>query len=148
MDQYKDDGGIPSAGTKEHRIYIGNRDDWVCGLCKEPIDKTLSPFESDWAGVVGHIIPKSLGGKNSDSNRQIAHFKCNATKGNTSLPPDVLKDVETERVRRMAIAKATRIKRAERIATHNEMLERRMELRHLMKSRVSIPIDPDDIWNQ
>jgi 5-methylcytosine-specific restriction endonuclease McrA len=73
--------GTPAVGTPAHRQRIGDRDSWRCGICTEPVDPALSVYESIWAAVVDHIIPRSRGGSHDDSNIQIAHYECNRLKG-------------------------------------------------------------------
>lgn len=73
--------GLPRVGTVEHKIRIGERDSWICGICHQPIDSALSVYESDDAATVDHIVPRVAGGTHEDSNLQIAHLKCNNAKG-------------------------------------------------------------------
>ena len=40
---------------------IGERDGWICGICDEPIDKTLR-FPNQQSPSLDHIKPLSLGG--------------------------------------------------------------------------------------
>lgn len=72
--------GLPRVGSKAFRMYIGNRDGWICGLCGLPIDPSL-PYTSEGFGVIDHILPKTKGGGHQETNLQIAHFECNANKG-------------------------------------------------------------------
>lgn len=77
--------GLPGIGTKAHRIRIGQRDGWFCGICWQPIDPDLSVYESIWASVVDHKQPKWAGGTHEDDNLQIAHYECNRIKGKEVL---------------------------------------------------------------
>lgn len=52
---------------------IWNWESKICGLCSKPID---GDFHID------HIMPISLGGEHSAENVQLAHPKCNMSKGN------------------------------------------------------------------
>jgi len=73
--------GLPRVGTVAHKIRIGERDGWTCGICHQPIDPALSVYESDDAATVDHIVPRVAGGTHEDGNLQIAHLRCNNAKG-------------------------------------------------------------------
>lgn len=47
----------------------------ICALCGEPIEKYLD-------SSIDHIVPKSKGGSDHNSNLQITHMRCNSEKGN------------------------------------------------------------------
>ena len=72
--------GLPYFGTPEFKAYIGNRDGWICGLCKLTIDPNLTVYESDWAAVIDHVIPRWAGGSNDTNNLRITHYECNRLK--------------------------------------------------------------------
>lgn len=57
------------------------RDDWICGLCSEPVDPSLAWPHAKSASL-DHAIPLSRGGAHSMSNTQCAHLDCNVSKGN------------------------------------------------------------------
>ena len=63
------------------REEIFARDNWICGLCQEPIDPELKWPESGFASI-DHIVPISLGGDDTPANVQAAHLRCNISKGN------------------------------------------------------------------
>jgi hypothetical protein len=58
---------------------IGERDDWTCGICSEPVDQTVS-CPHPMAATVDHIVPISRGGAHTLANVQIAHMVCNSRK--------------------------------------------------------------------
>ena len=97
-------GEKPRAGTKSNRLRIAERDGWVCGICSLPIDSTLSPFESDQAASIDHIIPRIAGGSHDDDNLQISHLACNYRKGTSGyhrqraarIPQPVVRKPKTE----------------------------------------------------
>lgn len=60
---------------------IFERDDWVCGLCREPIPRD-APRRDPMSASLDHIVPLSLGGLHSPENTQAAHLICNGRKGN------------------------------------------------------------------
>lgn len=55
------------------RDILAVRDNWMCGLCGEPVTR------ENWS--LDHILPLSKGGEHSYGNTQIAHRLCNARKG-------------------------------------------------------------------
>lgn len=66
---------------------IYTRDDWVCGICGEAIDRDV-PAGWKRAGSIDHIIPLSRGGNHTRDNVQAAHISCNSKKGNL-LPEEM-----------------------------------------------------------
>ena len=63
------------------RDEIGDRDGWVCGICREPLDRTLRWPESD-SQSLDHVVPLSKGGLHRSGNVRIAHLGCNVKRGN------------------------------------------------------------------
>lgn len=61
-------------------LEIYERDDWVCGLCRLPIDRELQ-HPHLMSASVDHIVPLAQGGDHSRANVQAAHFLCNSRKG-------------------------------------------------------------------
>lgn len=62
------------------RRKIGDRDDWVCGLCGDSIDRN-EEVPHPYAATIDHIVPRARGGSDELNNLQIAHFRCNSEKG-------------------------------------------------------------------
>jgi 5-methylcytosine-specific restriction endonuclease McrA len=62
------------------RTEIGDRDDWTCGICGLPVDKTLR-FPDRQSPSLDHVIPLSLGGHHTQANSRIAHWICNVRRG-------------------------------------------------------------------
>lgn len=67
------------------RSEIGDRDGWVCQLCREPVDSSLD-YPDPWSASVDHVVPLSEGGDDVRSNVQIAHLRCNLKKGAAGAP--------------------------------------------------------------
>lgn len=65
------------------KFEIFKRDNWICQLCKEPVDPDCE-FPSLRYATVDHIIPLSVEGTPGHvwGNVQLAHFSCNSRKGN------------------------------------------------------------------
>lgn len=67
----------------------------ICGICGQPVDKTLR-YPHPMSACIDHIIPIDRSGHPSDiSNLQLAHWKCNRAKANKLIfPKDGKKDDE------------------------------------------------------
>ena len=58
----------------------------ICGICGQPVDKTIKAPDP-MSPTVDHIIPVSKGGHPSDlQNLQLAHRWCNRQKSNKITP--------------------------------------------------------------
>ena len=74
----------PRAGALPSFIDIAERDHWMCGICRKPVNKTRK-FPDPLAGSIDHLLPVSCGGDHDPSNLQLAHFRCNWTKGSSAV---------------------------------------------------------------
>lgn len=63
---------------------VADRDGWICGICKNPVDPWLT-WPDGQSKSLDHIIPMSKGGEHVRSNVQVAHLDCNTRKSN-SIP--------------------------------------------------------------
>lgn len=63
-----------------NRIQIFERDKWICGLCDEFVDKSVS-YPDPRSASLDHIVPLALGGDHTKENCQLAHLDCNIRKG-------------------------------------------------------------------
>ena len=63
------------------RLEVADRDNWICGLCHGPVDSTLK-YPDPLSASLDHITPLSLGGLHIRANAQLAHLRCNLSKGN------------------------------------------------------------------
>jgi len=61
-----------------HEVF--ERDGWVCGLCTEPVDRSVA-HPHPMSASLDHIVPLSKGGKHSRDNTQCSHLTCNVAKG-------------------------------------------------------------------
>jgi len=59
--------------------YIFERDNWVCGICGQKINKRLK-WPNPRSKSIDHIVPISKGGANAPINVQSAHLRCNISK--------------------------------------------------------------------
>ncbi|MEU5477425.1 HNH endonuclease [Streptomyces mirabilis] len=62
------------------RREIGDRDGWVCGICKEPIDALLA-WPDRYSPSIDHIVPLVYGGTHTRANVRITHVICNVRRG-------------------------------------------------------------------
>ena len=51
----------------------------ICGICGQPVDKSLK-YPDPFSPTVDHIIPCARGGSDDLDNLQLAHRKCNREK--------------------------------------------------------------------
>jgi 5-methylcytosine-specific restriction endonuclease McrA len=72
--------------TKVVPIEVFERDQWICGLCGESVDRTLA-YPDPHSASLDHRIPLSRGGSHDLENVQLAHLRCNIAKGNRILAP-------------------------------------------------------------
>ena len=66
------------------RLDIYQRDRWVCQLCLTEVDSTLKA-PNPMRASLDHVIPLSRGGTHNSDNVQLAHYKCNVSRGNDPL---------------------------------------------------------------
>lgn len=62
------------------RSEIGDRDDWICGLCREPVDPERAP-DNPRAPTLAHHVHPDNGGLHTRENCFIAHRDCRAAHG-------------------------------------------------------------------
>lgn len=60
---------------------IAERDGWKCGLCGKRVRKDLM-HPHPMSKSLDHVIPLSRGGGHVPENCQLAHLRCNVSKGN------------------------------------------------------------------
>lgn len=60
---------------------VCERDAWTCQLCSEEVDRELV-YPHPFSRSLDHIVPISLGGAHNFDNAQLAHLRCNISKGN------------------------------------------------------------------
>lgn len=61
-------------------IEVYERDEWLCGLCLLPVDRTLV-YPDPSSASLDHILPLSKGGHHVLENVQLGHLSCNVRKG-------------------------------------------------------------------
>lgn len=68
-----------STGEPIYMDWVFVRDDGICGICRNPVDRSL-PARSLWSATIDHIVPLSKGGIHAPENVQLAHLVCNSVK--------------------------------------------------------------------
>ena len=63
------------------RIDIYERDNWTCQICMQSVNPELA-FPNPMCASLDHVIPLSRGGSHKTSNVQLAHLRCNTSRGN------------------------------------------------------------------
>lgn len=66
---------------RETVLRMASRDGWACMLCGGEIDSSYY-HPHPLSGSVDHILPTSKGGTDEPDNTQLAHLRCNISKGN------------------------------------------------------------------
>lgn len=64
-----------------NRQRVFERDGWICGICRSPVDQTLR-FPHPMSKSFDHVIPLDAGGDHTEENGQLAHLSCNSRKRN------------------------------------------------------------------
>lgn len=73
--------------SRADRLAIYERDDWTCGICREPVDQNAPP-NSTWDATLDHVVPRSQGGADDLDNLRLAHRWCNSVRGDLSYHAD------------------------------------------------------------
>lgn len=64
---------------------IAERDGWRCQICKSVVPRDAK-YPHPRSASVDHIVPLSQGGADVRANVQLAHLRCNVTKGARTSP--------------------------------------------------------------
>ena len=67
-------------GDDINHLEVFERDNWICHLCLEKIDKRLTR-DSWMRATLDHVIPLSKGGAHTYENVKASHWLCNMQKG-------------------------------------------------------------------
>lgn len=60
---------------------MGDRDNWTCHICNDPVNPLLPSNHREGASV-DHVIPLSRGGSDEPENLKLSHWICNVRKSN------------------------------------------------------------------
>lgn len=61
------------------RLRVMERDNWVCGICYDPIDPNAQ-YPDLLSPSLDHVLPLSRGGAHTYANTQASHLGCNLMK--------------------------------------------------------------------
>lgn len=70
--------------TPARRLRLYVRDNYMCHLCGEVTDPTLDATDANYP-TLDHLIPRSKGGTDDDTNLSTAHFECNWIRSDDDL---------------------------------------------------------------
>ena len=59
---------------------VFERDAWICGICREPVDADLA-WPHPRSASLDHTVPLARGGAHSYENTRCAHLTCNSSAG-------------------------------------------------------------------
>lgn len=79
---------------KNKKIILATQN--ICGICGQPVDKSLK-YPHPLSPTVDHIIPCARGGSDDLDNLQLAHRKCNRDKGDR-MPQVQVKAVDPNKI--------------------------------------------------
>lgn len=69
-----------STGNRVVFSEICERDNWLCGICGDPVGRDV-PWPDPLSPSLDHVIPLTKGGLHDPANVQLAHLRCNVSKG-------------------------------------------------------------------
>lgn len=61
-------------------LEVFERDSWICGICTEPVDRTLA-YPDPMSVSLDHVVPLVHGGEHSRANTRCSHLTCNVKRG-------------------------------------------------------------------
>lgn len=81
---------LPDSSRQRRRLVtrLMARDGSNCTICGEPLDRKIEDPDDQRYITFDHIIPRSRGGLDTDSNKRLAHRACNEARGNDPIPVD------------------------------------------------------------
>jgi 5-methylcytosine-specific restriction endonuclease McrA len=77
--------GLRTSSHLFAEIYI--RDEWICGLCRKLVDRTLQHLDPMCASI-DHITQVHQGGTNDLANLRLTHLVCNQRRPRKRTDPD------------------------------------------------------------
>ncbi|WP_328920337.1 HNH endonuclease [Streptomyces sp. NBC_00208] len=90
-ERMRSDGSVERYTAEE----IGARDDWVCGLCQDPVDQAYQ-HPDPRSPSIDHVRCIAAGGSDTRDNVRLTHWGCNHER-NASTPLGTVEEAETQR---------------------------------------------------
>lgn len=59
---------------------VFERDGWICGICSDPVSEGIA-WPDPLSPSLDHVVPLARGGHHTYQNTQLAHLRCNMSKG-------------------------------------------------------------------
>lgn len=69
---------LPAENVIAREVF--ERDGWMCGICLAPVDESLV-WPDPFSPSLDHVVPLARGGHHTYQNTQLAHLRCNVSKG-------------------------------------------------------------------
>lgn len=69
---------LPAENVISRTVF--ERDGWMCGICSGPVDASLA-WPDPYSPSLDHVVPLARGGHHTYQNTQLAHLRCNVSKG-------------------------------------------------------------------
>jgi 5-methylcytosine-specific restriction endonuclease McrA len=69
------------AKRRKRLLAVGDRDGWICWICRRPVDQDLAADDPLHASL-DHVIPRNEGGSDDSSNLRLSHHRCNHERDN------------------------------------------------------------------
>ncbi|WP_432041944.1 HNH endonuclease [Streptomyces cadmiisoli] len=74
---------------------IGERDGWICGLCRDPVDQAYQ-YPDPRSPSIDHVRTIAAGGTDTRDNVRLTHWGCNHER-NASTPLRTVEEAESQR---------------------------------------------------
>lgn len=75
---------------------IGDRDGWVCGLCRDPVDQAYQ-YPDRRSPSIDHVRTVTADGTDTRDNVRLTHWGCNHER-NADTPLETVEEAESQRV--------------------------------------------------
>ncbi|MFD7447161.1 HNH endonuclease [Streptomyces sp. NPDC059909] len=90
-ERMRSNGSVERYTTEE----IGARDDWICGLCQDPVDEAYQ-HPDPRSPSIDHVRTITAGGTDTRDNVRLTHWGCNHER-NASIPLANIEEAATQR---------------------------------------------------
>ncbi|SHI12871.1 HNH endonuclease [Streptomyces sp. 3214.6] len=85
-----------NGGVEQYTVgEIGARDDWICGLCRDPVGQAYQ-HPDPRSPSIDHVRVVAVGGSDTRDNVRLTHWGCNHER-NASTPLGTVEEAEMQR---------------------------------------------------